>query len=84
MDSSVNALLGAMAVGVGSPPSTPWPVPPARPAVAASERRIVLVDGYVSGAAALVARGLSADVADYLVYAHRTAETGHRLMLIHL
>ncbi len=51
---------------------------------AASERRIVLVDGYVSGAAALVARGLSADVADYLVYAHRTAETGHRLMLIHL
>ena len=40
MDSSVNALLGAMAVGVGSPPSTPWPVPLARPAVAAGERRI--------------------------------------------
>lgn len=51
---------------------------------AASERRVVLVDGYVSGAAALVARGLCPDVADYLVYAHRTAETGHRLMLIHL
>lgn len=51
---------------------------------AASERRAVVVDGYVSGAAALVARGLCPDVADYLVYAHRTAETGHRLMLIHL
>lgn len=42
MDSSVNALLGAMAVGVASRPATPtpWPVPPARRAVAASERRI--------------------------------------------
>ncbi|MCW5655659.1 nicotinate-nucleotide--dimethylbenzimidazole phosphoribosyltransferase [Hydrogenophaga sp.] len=51
---------------------------------AASERRVVIVDGYVAGAAALVARGLCPSVADYLVYAHRTAETGHRLMLIHL
>ncbi len=51
---------------------------------AASERRVVLVDGYVAGAAALVARGLSPAVADYLVYTHRTGETGHRLMLIHL
>ena len=51
---------------------------------AASERRVVLVDGFVAGAAALVARGLSPNVADYLVYAHRSAEPGHRLMLIHL
>jgi nicotinate-nucleotide--dimethylbenzimidazole phosphoribosyltransferase len=51
---------------------------------AASERRVVLVDGYVAGAAALVARSLSPAVADYLVFAHRSAESGHRLLLIHL
>jgi nicotinate-nucleotide--dimethylbenzimidazole phosphoribosyltransferase len=51
---------------------------------AASERRVVLVDGFVSGAAALVARSLHPDVADYLVFSHRSAEPGHRLLLIHL
>jgi nicotinate-nucleotide--dimethylbenzimidazole phosphoribosyltransferase len=51
---------------------------------AASERRVVLVDGFVSGAAALVARALVPAVADYLVFSHRSAEPGHRLMLIHL
>ncbi|MBL0919479.1 MAG: nicotinate-nucleotide--dimethylbenzimidazole phosphoribosyltransferase [Hydrogenophaga sp.] len=51
---------------------------------AASERRVVLVDGFVVGAAALVARGLSPNVADYLVHAQRTAAPPHRLMLIHL
>lgn len=51
---------------------------------AASERRIVLVDGFVAGAAALIARGLHPDVADYLIFSHRTAEPGHRLLLIHL
>lgn len=51
---------------------------------AASERRVVLVDGFVAGAAALVARGLQPNVADYLIYAHRSVEPGHRLMLIHL
>jgi nicotinate-nucleotide--dimethylbenzimidazole phosphoribosyltransferase len=51
---------------------------------AAAERRVVLVDGYVAGAAALVARGLVPAVADYLVFGHRSAESGHRLMLIHL
>jgi len=51
---------------------------------AASERRVVLVDGFVAGAAALVARGLVPAVEDYLVYAHRSAEPGHRLLLIHL
>lgn len=51
---------------------------------AASERRVVLVDGYVAGAAALVARSLSPAVADYLVFGHRSAESGHRLLLIHL
>ncbi|MDR7151001.1 nicotinate-nucleotide--dimethylbenzimidazole phosphoribosyltransferase [Hydrogenophaga palleronii] len=51
---------------------------------AASERRIVLVDGFVSGTAALVARSLRPAVADYLIYSHRSAEPGHRLLLIHL
>lgn len=51
---------------------------------AASERRVVLVDGFVAGAAALVARGLCPTVADYLVFAHRAIDPGHRLMLIHL
>jgi nicotinate-nucleotide--dimethylbenzimidazole phosphoribosyltransferase len=51
---------------------------------AASERRVVLVDGFVAGAAALVARGLCPAVADYLVFAHRAIDPGHRLMLIHL
>jgi nicotinate-nucleotide--dimethylbenzimidazole phosphoribosyltransferase len=51
---------------------------------AASERRIVLVDGFVSGAAALVARGLRPAVADYLVFGHRSTEPGHRLLLIHM
>lgn len=51
---------------------------------AASEHRVVLVDGFVASAAALVARALVPAVADYLVFAHRSAEPGHRLLLIHL
>ncbi len=51
---------------------------------AASERRLVMVDSLAGGAAALVARGLVPAVGDYLVFAQRTTETGHRLMLIHL
>ncbi|MEX1166245.1 MAG: nicotinate-nucleotide--dimethylbenzimidazole phosphoribosyltransferase [Hydrogenophaga sp.] len=51
---------------------------------AASERRVVLVDGFVSASAALVARSLSPQVMDYLVFSHRSAEPGHRLLLIHL
>lgn len=51
---------------------------------AASERRVVLADGFVVGAAALVARLLSPHVADYLVHAQRTASPAHRLLLIHL
>ena len=51
---------------------------------AASERRVVLVDGFIAGAAALVARGLRPAVSDYMVFAHRSAEAGHRHMLIHM
>ena len=51
---------------------------------AASERRIVLVDGFIAGASALVAQALVPAVRDYLVFCHRSAETGHRLLLAYL
>lgn len=51
---------------------------------AASERRVIVIDSFVIGAAALVARALVPAVVDYLVFAHRSAEPGHRLLLIHL
>lgn len=51
---------------------------------AASEQRVILVDGIVGGAAALVARALNPAVTGYLVFSHRSASAGHRLLLIHL
>ena len=51
---------------------------------AASERRVVLVDGFIAGAAALVAQALAPNVRDYLVFCHQSAEHGHRLLLSHL
>ena len=51
---------------------------------AASERRVVLVDGFIAGAAALVAHGLMPLVKDYMVFCHRSAERGHDLLLAHL
>lgn len=51
---------------------------------AASEGRLVVVDGFVAAAAALVARGLAPAVADYLVFSHLSADPGHRLLMIHL
>lgn len=51
---------------------------------AASERRVVLVDGFIAGAAALVAHALAPQVLDYLVFCHRSAERGHQQLLAHL
>ncbi|MXZ69577.1 MAG: nicotinate-nucleotide--dimethylbenzimidazole phosphoribosyltransferase [Acidimicrobiia bacterium] len=51
---------------------------------AASERRAVVLDGFISGAAALIAHGLSPMVRDYLIASHRSAEKGHRAVLAHL
>ena len=51
---------------------------------AASERRVVLVDGFIAGAAALAACALVPQVLDYLVFCHRSAERGHHLLLAHL
>ncbi len=51
---------------------------------AASERRVVLVDGFIAGSAALVAHALVPQLRDYLVFCHRSAERGHDLLLDHL
>ncbi len=44
----------------------------------------VLVDGFISTAAALVALQLKPELADWLIYGHCSAEPGHRLLLEHL
>jgi nicotinate-nucleotide--dimethylbenzimidazole phosphoribosyltransferase len=41
----------------------------------------VLVDGYITTAAALLAVRIQPEVANWLLYAHRSAEPGHLLML---
>ena len=51
---------------------------------AASERRLVVVDGFIGGAAILVAAALEPALLGYCVFAHRSNEAGHRLMLEHL
>ncbi len=50
--------------------------------LAAAERRmVVLIDGFVVGAAALVACKLYPATRDYCVYCHRSAEAGHQVQL---
>ncbi len=51
---------------------------------AASERRVLLIDGFIAGAAALVATLLSLAVRDYMVFGHHSAERGHTALLAHL
>ncbi len=51
---------------------------------AASQRRVVLVDGFIASAAALVACGLAPAAKDYMVFCHLGAEHGHRALLAHL
>ncbi len=48
---------------------------------AAARRIPVVIDGLISGAAAIIATGLSPRAKDYLIPAHVSAEPGHRLML---
>jgi len=48
---------------------------------AAAHRRPVVVDGFISGAAAIIAAGLAPQVRPYLIGAHRSQERGHRAML---
>jgi nicotinate-nucleotide--dimethylbenzimidazole phosphoribosyltransferase len=48
---------------------------------AAAQRRVVLVDGFITTAAVLVASHLQPAVLECCVYAHRSGEPGHDLML---
>jgi nicotinate-nucleotide--dimethylbenzimidazole phosphoribosyltransferase len=48
---------------------------------AASQRRPVIIDGFISSAAALLAVRLSPAARDYCVFAHRSAERGHDMVL---
>ncbi|MCY3913263.1 MAG: nicotinate-nucleotide--dimethylbenzimidazole phosphoribosyltransferase [Chloroflexi bacterium] len=47
-------------------------------------RRAVVLDGFVSGAAALIANCLCPTVHDYLIAGHLSVEPGHRIALEHM
>lgn len=50
--------------------------------LAAAARRVpVLIDGFISTAAAMIAVALAPQARPYLIAAHRSQENGHRLML---
>ena len=51
---------------------------------AASERRVIVVDGFITSAAVLVAARLQPHVLQRCVFAHGSAEPGHALMLAQL
>ncbi len=51
---------------------------------AAMMRRAVVLDGFISGAAALTAHALCPASRDYMIASHVSAERGHRLALAHL
>jgi len=44
----------------------------------------VVLDGFISGAAALIAVSLAPQVKNYLIAAHLSVESGHQIMLAHL
>jgi nicotinate-nucleotide--dimethylbenzimidazole phosphoribosyltransferase len=48
---------------------------------AASQRRPVIIDGFICTAAALLAIRLAPAARDYCVFAHRSAERGHDIVL---
>ncbi len=48
---------------------------------AAARRRIVIVDGFISTAAALAAIRFRPEALDYCVFSHLSDEQGHRIML---
>ncbi len=48
---------------------------------AAEARMLVLVDGFIVGAAALVAAKLAPAFTEYCIFCHRSAEPGHRAQL---
>jgi nicotinate-nucleotide--dimethylbenzimidazole phosphoribosyltransferase len=48
---------------------------------AALERRVIVVDGFIASSAVLVAARMQPAVLERCVFAHRSMESGHRLML---
>ncbi|MEO7143532.1 MAG: nicotinate-nucleotide--dimethylbenzimidazole phosphoribosyltransferase [Bryobacteraceae bacterium] len=48
---------------------------------AAAARRMVVLDGFISTSAALIARALAPDSLQYVCFSHLSAERGHRLLL---
>jgi len=48
---------------------------------AAEQRKMVVLDGFISCSAALVARAIEPAALDYVVYSHRSSERGHERML---
>jgi nicotinate-nucleotide--dimethylbenzimidazole phosphoribosyltransferase len=51
---------------------------------AASKRVPVVIDGFISGAAALIAYQLEPKVKDYMIAAHCSVEKGHKVVLQYL
>jgi nicotinate-nucleotide--dimethylbenzimidazole phosphoribosyltransferase len=51
---------------------------------AAANHIPVIIDGFISGAAALIACGICPGAKDYLIAAHLSAEAGHKVCLRHL
>lgn len=48
---------------------------------AASRRRVIVLDGFITGAAAIAARAIAPASLDYVVFSHCSAERGHKKML---
>ncbi|MFH1646146.1 MAG: nicotinate-nucleotide--dimethylbenzimidazole phosphoribosyltransferase [Chloroflexota bacterium] len=51
---------------------------------AASRHIPVVIDGFISGAAALIAAALAPRLKEYIIAGHASAEAGHPIMLEHL
>lgn len=51
---------------------------------AAASRVPVVLDGFIAGAAALIAAGIQPLCRDYLIASHRSVERGHQVILDHL
>jgi nicotinate-nucleotide--dimethylbenzimidazole phosphoribosyltransferase len=51
---------------------------------AAFSKKPMVIDGFISGAGALIAHGLCPIVTDYLFAGHQSEEQGHKIMLDHL
>jgi nicotinate-nucleotide--dimethylbenzimidazole phosphoribosyltransferase len=51
---------------------------------AARHKLIIVIDGFISTAAAAIATALAPDVRGYLIAGHRSQEPGHALLLNHL